>query len=187
MQFCLIFTQSLLSYRIGYTCGSPDFAKLLMIVYMGSMCALFGHFILQVSFIRTFWLLTKCSTLMLSTLWNHSEIYIPSSLCYAWYVRRNQTTTPSSRYEQTVPWVNYSGFPGSFAFTIWNLGRHQIEMTYTNLNWLNFHFLPQGCSCVLLPEDFPDEQRLAAHSLLYKPFSINYQVQYDLINWLDMR
>jgi hypothetical protein len=47
-QFIIIFAQSLLSYRIGPTCGSPDFAKVLMIVYMGSMVALFGNFFLQV-------------------------------------------------------------------------------------------------------------------------------------------
>lgn len=47
VQFCIIFGQSLLSYRIGPTCGSPDFAKVLMIIYMGSMVALFGHFFLQ--------------------------------------------------------------------------------------------------------------------------------------------
>eukprot|EP00607_Mallomonas_marina_P007339 CAMPEP_0182419908 /NCGR_PEP_ID=MMETSP1167-20130531/4246_1 /TAXON_ID=2988 /ORGANISM="Mallomonas Sp, Strain CCMP3275" /LENGTH=566 /DNA_ID=CAMNT_0024595065 /DNA_START=174 /DNA_END=1871 /DNA_ORIENTATION=- len=46
-QFTAIFAQSLLSYRIGPTCGSPDFAKLLMIVYMGSMVALFSNFFLQ--------------------------------------------------------------------------------------------------------------------------------------------
>lgn len=47
-QFCLIFGQSLIAYCIGPSCGSPDFAKVLMIVYMGSMVALFGHFFLQV-------------------------------------------------------------------------------------------------------------------------------------------
>lgn len=46
-QFCIIFAQSLLSYRVGPTCGSPDFAKVLMILYMGSMVALFGNFFLQ--------------------------------------------------------------------------------------------------------------------------------------------
>lgn len=48
IQFIAIFGQSLLSYRIGPTCGSPDFAKLLMIFYMGSMIALFINFLLQV-------------------------------------------------------------------------------------------------------------------------------------------
>lgn len=47
-QFCMIFAQSLLSYRIGPSCGTPDFAKVLMIVYMGSMIALFGNYFLQV-------------------------------------------------------------------------------------------------------------------------------------------
>ena len=46
-QFIIIFGQSLLSYRVGPTCGSPDFAKILIIVYMGSMVALFGNFFLQ--------------------------------------------------------------------------------------------------------------------------------------------
>lgn len=48
VQFCLIFGQSLLSYRVGPTCGSPDFAKVLMILYMGSLNALFGNYFLQV-------------------------------------------------------------------------------------------------------------------------------------------
>ena len=47
LQFVVIFIQSLLSYRIGPTCGSPDFAKILMIIYMGSLIALFGHFFIQ--------------------------------------------------------------------------------------------------------------------------------------------
>ena len=48
-QFTAIFAQSLLSYRVGPTCGSPDFAKVLMIVYMGSMVLLFSNFCVQVS------------------------------------------------------------------------------------------------------------------------------------------
>jgi elongation of very long chain fatty acids protein 4 len=47
-QFCIIFFQSLVSYLVGPQCGSPDFAKVLMIVYMGSMIALFVNFFLQV-------------------------------------------------------------------------------------------------------------------------------------------
>eukprot|EP01038_Epipyxis_sp_PR26KG_P005466 gene5466-7569_t len=47
LQFIAIFAQSLISYIIGPECGSPDFAKVLMIVYMGSMVALFGNFFLQ--------------------------------------------------------------------------------------------------------------------------------------------
>jgi GNS1/SUR4 family len=47
LQFVAIFGQSLLTYRIGPTCGSPDFAKVLMIVYMGSMVVLFGNFFMQ--------------------------------------------------------------------------------------------------------------------------------------------
>jgi hypothetical protein len=48
-QFCIIFAQNLLSYRVGPTCGSPDFSKVLMIVYMGSLIALFGNYFLQVN------------------------------------------------------------------------------------------------------------------------------------------
>jgi hypothetical protein len=51
-QFCIIFAQSLLSYRVGPTCGSPDFAKVLMIIYMGSLIALFGNFFLQVRLLQ---------------------------------------------------------------------------------------------------------------------------------------
>ena len=47
-QFIIIFGQSLISYRVGPTCGSPDFAKLLMTWYMGSLIAVFGNFFLQV-------------------------------------------------------------------------------------------------------------------------------------------
>jgi elongation of very long chain fatty acids protein 4 len=52
-QFVVIFLQSLLSYRVGPTCGSPDFAKLLMVAYMGSMIALFAvSLVLQVPSLR---------------------------------------------------------------------------------------------------------------------------------------
>lgn len=47
LQFVIIFAQSLVSYRIGSDCGTPDFAKVLMIVYMGSMISLYAHYILQ--------------------------------------------------------------------------------------------------------------------------------------------
>ena len=46
-QFALIFLQSLIAYNIGPECGSPDFAKLLMITYMGSMVTLFVNFFVQ--------------------------------------------------------------------------------------------------------------------------------------------
>ena len=36
-QFCLISAQSYLSYTAGPECGAPDWAKLLMILYMASM------------------------------------------------------------------------------------------------------------------------------------------------------
>eukprot|EP01034_Spumella_vulgaris_P022798 gene22798-28960_t len=52
IQFILIFAQSLMSYRLGPQCGSPDFAKVLMIVYMGSMVALFSNFFLQKYILR---------------------------------------------------------------------------------------------------------------------------------------
>jgi hypothetical protein len=48
-QFILIFLQNIFSYRIGPSCGSPDFAKILLIVYMGNMIALFVNFFMQVS------------------------------------------------------------------------------------------------------------------------------------------
>lgn len=47
LQFVVIFLQSLIAYKIGPTCGSPDFAKVLMIVYMGSMVALFIRYLVQ--------------------------------------------------------------------------------------------------------------------------------------------
>lgn len=46
-QFCLISTQSYLAYRSGPECGAPDWAKLLMILYMASMLVLFGNFFMQ--------------------------------------------------------------------------------------------------------------------------------------------
>lgn len=46
-QFCLISTQSYIAYTAGPTCGAPDWAKLLMIAYMGSMLILFGNFFLR--------------------------------------------------------------------------------------------------------------------------------------------
>jgi hypothetical protein len=46
-QFVLIFFQNLIAYKVGPTCGSPDFAKVLMIVYMGSMVALFVRYLVQ--------------------------------------------------------------------------------------------------------------------------------------------
>jgi hypothetical protein len=46
-QFVIIFAQSLIAFKIGPTCGSPDFAKLLMIAYMGSMVAVFARYWLQ--------------------------------------------------------------------------------------------------------------------------------------------
>merc|ERR1719389_53497 len=47
LQFCLICAQSGMAYYKGPDCGSPDFAKALMIAYMGSMLALFGRFFLN--------------------------------------------------------------------------------------------------------------------------------------------
>lgn len=47
LQFVIIFAQSLVAYRLGPTCGSPDFAKVLMMVYMASMISLYGHYTLQ--------------------------------------------------------------------------------------------------------------------------------------------
>lgn len=44
LQFMLISTQSYLAWSVGPSCGAPDWAKVLMILYMGSMLGLFGHF-----------------------------------------------------------------------------------------------------------------------------------------------
>merc|ERR550514_2085589 len=40
LQFCAISVQSAYAYWSGPTCGSPDFAKVLMVAYMGSMLVL---------------------------------------------------------------------------------------------------------------------------------------------------
>merc|ERR1719247_2932659 len=47
IQFVAICTQSTVAYWTGPACGSPDFAKVLMVGYMGSMLALFGQFFLN--------------------------------------------------------------------------------------------------------------------------------------------
>jgi len=47
IQFCLIATQSSMSLSRGNSCGAPYFAKILMVLYMGSMLALFGNFFLK--------------------------------------------------------------------------------------------------------------------------------------------
>lgn len=57
IQFVLISTQSLLAWRRGPHCGTPDFAKALLIAYMGSMLYLFGQF-----FIRSYHSEPKSST-----------------------------------------------------------------------------------------------------------------------------
>jgi len=44
LQFVLIAVQSSLSLSHGDSCGSPYFAKVLMVAYMGSMLLLFGNF-----------------------------------------------------------------------------------------------------------------------------------------------
>jgi hypothetical protein len=49
-QFVLIFTQSILGLAYGETCGverTPDYARVLMIFYMGTMLFLFGRFFVQ--------------------------------------------------------------------------------------------------------------------------------------------
>ncbi|TFJ81007.1 hypothetical protein NSK_007650 [Nannochloropsis salina CCMP1776] len=43
-QFAAIFLQSLLAFYEGPRCGSPDFSKILMMVYTGSMLVLFSDF-----------------------------------------------------------------------------------------------------------------------------------------------
>lgn len=52
LQFCAISLQSTMAYVRGPTCGSPDYAKVLMIAYMGSMLALFGRFFLNAYVLR---------------------------------------------------------------------------------------------------------------------------------------
>jgi elongation of very long chain fatty acids protein 4 len=47
LQFVTIATQSSMSLSRGDSCGSPFFAKVLMVAYMGSMLVLFGNFFLQ--------------------------------------------------------------------------------------------------------------------------------------------
>lgn len=47
LQFCLISVQSVLAYSNGPTCGSPDWAKVVMVLYMGSMLILFGQFFVK--------------------------------------------------------------------------------------------------------------------------------------------
>jgi hypothetical protein len=44
IQFAAIFLQSSLAFYEGPSCGSPDFSKILMMVYMGSMLILFSDF-----------------------------------------------------------------------------------------------------------------------------------------------
>lgn len=44
LQFCLIAVQSAVSLSRGDSCGAPYFAKVLMVIYMGSMLVLFGNF-----------------------------------------------------------------------------------------------------------------------------------------------
>ena len=44
IQFILIAAQNWIAYQAGPTCGAPDFAKVVLFFYMGSMLALFGHF-----------------------------------------------------------------------------------------------------------------------------------------------
>lgn len=47
VQFVAISLQSYLAYTSGAECGAPDWAKLVMILYMGSMLVLFGNFFLR--------------------------------------------------------------------------------------------------------------------------------------------
>lgn len=118
-QFCLIFGQSLLAYRIGPTCGSPDFAKILMIVYMGSMVGLVGHFILQ-------------------------------------------------KYVFGLPYATLD---------MCGVIKRPHVLVNTSTQHYGTHVLDDRGQCtILLPEDFPDAQKLAAHSLVFSPFSVVYQL-----------
>jgi len=47
IQFCLIAAQSAISLSRGDSCGTPYFAKVLMVSYMASMLLLFGNFFFQ--------------------------------------------------------------------------------------------------------------------------------------------
>ena len=46
-QFVLISVQSYIAYNAGPSCGAPDWAKLIMILYMASMLVLFGNFFMR--------------------------------------------------------------------------------------------------------------------------------------------
>jgi len=46
-QFCLISLQSAVAYSRGPSCGAPDWAKVIMILYMCSMLFLFGKFFVK--------------------------------------------------------------------------------------------------------------------------------------------
>lgn len=46
-QFAFILVQSVMAYLEGPSCGSPDFSKLLMMGYMGSMLVLFSDFFIK--------------------------------------------------------------------------------------------------------------------------------------------
>jgi elongation of very long chain fatty acids protein 4 len=47
IQFCIIAYQSISAWSYGPSCGSPDFTKIIMIVYMGSMFVLFSGFFVR--------------------------------------------------------------------------------------------------------------------------------------------
>eukprot|EP01064_Diplonema_japonicum_P021335 TRINITY_DN30864_c0_g1_i1.p1 TRINITY_DN30864_c0_g1~~TRINITY_DN30864_c0_g1_i1.p1 ORF type:complete len:368 (+),score=37.97 TRINITY_DN30864_c0_g1_i1:58-1161(+) len=47
IQFIAITTQSYVAYQSGPSCGAPDFAKILMVMYMMSMLILFGNFFVR--------------------------------------------------------------------------------------------------------------------------------------------
>jgi len=78
IQFLLISSQNILSYRAGPECGPPDWAKVLMIAYMGSMVVLFGHF-----FARKY-ILGKNDASMCGVVKTNSEI--------SWTIYRGKST-----------------------------------------------------------------------------------------------
>jgi hypothetical protein len=47
VQFIIIAAQSFMSWSSGATNGYPDFMKVIMMVYMGSMLTLFGNFFIK--------------------------------------------------------------------------------------------------------------------------------------------
>jgi hypothetical protein len=130
LQFCVIFGQSVVSFRAGPDCGSPDFAKVLMIVYMGSMIALFINFFLQVGHL--------CSAGCRKVLDNCCS---PSLVFLQKYVFRRPVQSLDMCGVVKRPPNLYPNIPSQYC------GIAVLDHT--------------GSCVVVLPEDFPDEERMA--------------------------